>query len=81
MEGLTFYSAVFQITFKGSMPAIDVVLPTSSQVSHLFCWVRWPAFLGFRPETPLFSGTLQCYSNVHHTQHQLVVSSKHTCTY
>ena len=45
--------SVFQITFKGSVPArsfegsIDVVLPTPYQVSHLFCPVRWPVFLGF----------------------------------
>ena len=45
--------AVFQITFKVRVPtrglegSIDVGLPTSSQVSHLFCQVRWLAFLGF----------------------------------
>ena len=45
---------VFQITFKGRVPtrrfegSIDVVLATSSQVYHCFCWVRWLAsFLAF----------------------------------
>ena len=44
---------VFQITFKGTVStrnfegSKDVGLSTPSQVSHLFCWVRWPAFLGF----------------------------------
>ena len=47
------HSAVFQITFKGrvstrsSEGSIDVGLPISSQVYHLFCRVRWPAVLGF----------------------------------
>ena len=45
--------AVFQITFKGRVltrnfeGSIDVDLPTPSQVYHLFCQVRWPAFSGF----------------------------------
>ena len=44
---------VFQITFNGRVPtrsfegSIDVGLPMFSQVDHLFCQVRWPAFLGF----------------------------------
>ena len=44
---------VFLITFKGRVStksfegSIAVGLPTSSQVSHLFCRVRWPAFSGF----------------------------------
>ena len=44
----------FQITFKDCrVPtrsfdgSIDVSLPTPSQVSHLFCRVKWPAFSGF----------------------------------
>ena len=45
--------AVFQITFKGRVPtrnfdrSTDVSRPISSQVYHLFCQVRWPAFSGF----------------------------------
>ena len=44
---------VVQVSFKGPVQtrsfegSIDVGLPTPSQVYHLFCWVRWPAFLGF----------------------------------
>ena len=55
---------VFQITFKGRVlprsfeGSIDVGLPTSTQVYRLFCHVRWSAFLGLWPETPLLSGTL-----------------------
>ena len=61
LEGI---SSVFQITFKGRVPtrsfegSIDVSLPTPSQVNHWFCRVRWPAFSGFWPETPLLSGPL-----------------------
>ena len=45
--------SVFQITFKGRVStvsfegSIDVGLPTSSQVYHLFCRVKWPAVSGF----------------------------------
>ena len=45
--------SVFQITFKGRVStrsfewSIDVGLSSSSQVYHLFCQVRWPAFSGF----------------------------------
>ena len=50
--------SVFQITFKGRVPtrnfegSIDVDLPTPSQVYHLFCRVRWPAFSGFLTQDP-----------------------------
>ena len=62
--------AVFQITFKGRVPirsfegSVHVGLPTPSQVYHLFCRVRWPALLGFGPETPLLSGTLLCMCQI-----------------
>ena len=64
---------MFQITFKSREPtrsfegSIDVSLPTSSQVFHLFCQVRWPAFSGFWAETPLLSEklcTLQTCLNI-----------------
>ena len=47
------FSSVFKIIFKGRVSTrgfeglIDMGLPTPSQVSHLFCQVRWPTFLGF----------------------------------
>ena len=50
---ITTINTVFQITFKGRVPKrnfegpIHVDIPTPSQVYHLFCWVRWPAFSGF----------------------------------
>ena len=40
-------------------------LPTTSQVSHLLCWVRSPAFLGFLSETHLLSGTLALKPDIH----------------
>ena len=48
-----YHVSVFQITFKGRVStvsfegSIDVGLPTSSQVYHLFCRVKWPAVSGF----------------------------------
>ena len=45
--------AVCQIIFKGGLStrnfegSIDVDLPAPSQVYHLFCQVRWPAFSSF----------------------------------
>ena len=41
---LTSKGRVSTKSFKGSL---DVSLPTASQVYHLFCRVRWPAFSGF----------------------------------
>ena len=46
-------ASVFKLTFKRRVPtrnfggSVDVGVPAPSLVSHLFCWVRWPAFLGF----------------------------------
>ena len=38
---------------------IAQVLSKYSKVCHSFCRVKKPGVLGFRPETPLLSGTLE----------------------
>ena len=65
------FASLFQITFKGRVStrnfegSLHVGFRTSSQVYfYLFCWVRWPTFLGFWPETPFLSETLHLPQNM-----------------
>ena len=54
-------------------------LPTTSQVSHILCWVRSPAFLGFLSETRLLSGTLALKPDIHGIEWEIEAEDTKYC--